>query len=161
MDVLNLINKLAQSEKQMIHSTFVAPVIKGGKICVRIEGVIYDFKLAKKDEEKEGWLALKPINYRTAKVVGEAEPYLIEEYKKLFPTIRMIVADQSDGVWIAFPANRQVAVKSFGVDGYQLVRLVDGVQRFDQIVARFDGANFWFDGVDVTSDFSALDYLRD
>ena len=161
MDVMSLINKFNQSEKQLIHSTFVAPVIKGSKICVRIDGVIYDFKLAKKDLEKEGWLTLKPINYKTAKVVDEAEPYLIEEYKKLFPTMRMILADQAEGVWVAFPSNRQVFQKSFGLDGYQLVRLVDGVQKFDQIVVRFDGANLWFDGVDVTSDFSVSDYLRD
>jgi hypothetical protein len=46
-------------------------------------------------------------------------------------------------------------------EGWIAVRLVEDVQAFDVIRARFDGAQFWFDAADARSDAAMAAFLRE
>src|SRR5207253_1329740 len=53
--------------------------------------------------------------------------------------------------------------RRFEIHGLIPLRLADedaGLQKFETIVARFDGSQFWFDARDERADPTAADYLR-
>jgi hypothetical protein len=61
--------------------------------------------------------------------------------------------------WVAIPA--QAGDRRFRIDGPILLRLgVEGLQRFEAVIARFDGHEFWYDRQDSARDPSIAAYLR-
>ena len=48
----------------------------------------------------------------------------------------------------------------FQIDGSVPLLLAEGVELFDTVLARFDGARFWFDQVDPRADPALSPYLR-
>jgi hypothetical protein len=98
-----------------------------------------------------------------------AQPSLrqIRDYLALFPAVRLVLLaraghDPSTGsghCWLAVPAHR--GDSRFQIDGSARVHLARGVQPFEQIVARFDGAHFWFQETDRRRNPAIAAYLRE
>ena len=150
------LNRLAAAEERFLASEFLAPVIPGGKVQVRIAGVICTLTIQPADFE--GWGVFRPTSYSTATLVRPAQLAERARYLELFPLLRLILTGKQEGQWLAIPAHR--ADSRFEIDGTVPVRLVEEAQRFEVIEARFDGAQFWYAGPDSRSDPAMASYLR-
>jgi hypothetical protein len=94
--------------------------------------------------------------------VGEASLLQIDRYLRLYPQIRLRLAYRlRDGTWLAYPANESDAIQRFGSARPVPVCLVEQGRMFDQVVARFDGAAFWYEDLDRRDDPLIADGLRE
>src|SRR5690348_11398073 len=94
---LDLINKFAAKEEELVGSKILAPVLKGATVRVRIGGVICELKT--NDLEFEGFAVPEVENLRSAKILGEPTLKQTAEYLALFPRLRLVLINQFDGIW--------------------------------------------------------------
>jgi len=151
MKVNDLFHKVEEAEKEFRNSEFIAPVAKHSKVEVRILGLVYEF--IPLDPNFEGWAILKPTSSTRAKVIGSPSLLQISKYLGRLSKARMILCEKRRDIWIGM--NKQL-------HGNQCpVLLADGVQLFDEIVARGDGRNLWLEEKDSSADPTFADYLRE
>ena len=148
--------RLAAAEERFLASEFLAPVVHGGVVQVRIAGVICSLHIEPADFA--GWGVFRPASHAQATLVRQAKLAERERYLELFPLVRLILADQRDGQWLATPAHR--GDSRFQIDGLVPVRLLEDAQLFEVIETRFDGSQFWYAGPDPRWDPSMASYLR-
>lgn len=150
------LNRLAAAEDRFLTSEFLAPVIRGGNVHVRIAGVICT--LSVRPADFEGWGVFRPASHSDAELVRQAKLAERQRYLDLFPLVRLILADRREEQWLALPAHR--ADTRFQIDGSIPVRLVEDAQLFEVIETRFDGSQFWYAAPDSRSDPARASYLR-
>ncbi len=150
------LSRLAAAEERFLASEFLAPVLRGGEVQVRIAGVIC--KLRVQPGDFEGWGVFRPLSHGEARLVRLARLGERQRYLELFPLVRLILAVRHEGQWLATPAHR--ADGRFRIDGLVPVRLVEDDQLFEVIHARFDGGQFWYAEPDPRRDPAAAAYLR-
>jgi hypothetical protein len=150
-------DRLAAAERAFVGSEFLAPVIKGLGVGVRIAGV--HCRLTVEPAEFEGWGVFRAESHTRAKLVRRATMAQRRKYLALFPSVRLILCRREKSQWLAVAANRGDA--RFAIEGLVPVRLADEGELFETIVARFDGGQFWFDEVDARGDPSAAAFLRE
>jgi hypothetical protein len=150
------LDRLAAAEERFLASEFLAPALAGGKVQVRIAGVICQLKIAPTDFE--GWGVFRPRTYTEAALVRPARLSERQRYLELFPLVRLILAWQADEHWLGLPAHR--ADGRLRIDGMVPVRLVEEPERFAVIQTRFDGAQFWYAGPEPRWDPATAAYLR-
>jgi len=155
--VTDALARLAAAEERFVSSEFFAPVVRGGVAQVRIAGVVCSLRIQPADFA--GWGVFKPLSHSEAKVVRLAKLAEQKRYLELFPLVRLILADQQGGEWLASPAHR--GDSRFRIDGLVPVRLVEDAQLFEVIETHFDGSQFWFAGPDGRWDPSMAVYLRE
>jgi hypothetical protein len=148
--------RLAAAEDRFLASEFLTPVIRGGKVQVRIAGVICT--LSVRPADFEGWGVFRPASHSEAELVRPAKLTERRRYLELFPLVRLILVDRHEEQWLALPAHRSDA--RFQITGVIPVRLVEEAQLFEVIEARFDGAQFWYAGPDARWDPAMASYLR-
>lgn len=153
---IDTLNRLAEEETRFLASEFLAPVIRGGQVTVRIAGVICARRVRPADFE--GWGVFRPRSHAEAALVRPAKMAERQRYLELFPLVRLIVAGQFEGRWQALPAHR--GNSRLQVRGLVPVRLVEEAQLFEVVEARFDGLQFWYAGPDSRWDPAAASYLR-
>lgn len=163
-----LVERLNAAGRALCERVLIAPVMPGGRIRTRIEGLVYEFRLS---ERFVGWGRFRPLNARVVEPAGEALPWQRGAYLELFPALRVILLwpDESaerPGVWWATPFNESDAHQRFGFrSGEPLPVLLcdplDGAQRFARVVVRVDGHTLWFDRPDLLADPQTADFLRD
>jgi hypothetical protein len=158
MSVHDLLNKMASAEDAFLQTEFMAPVLPGGRVQVRIAGIVCTLRVA--GAPQPGWAILKPLSLKRAKVVGEPSLSQVRDYLSLFPAFRLLLVSRTEeeGGWLALPASQGDA--RLQTDGPVQVRLVTGVQSFQQVIARFDGGRFWFQEVDRRRSPAIAAYLR-
>lgn len=157
IDPLALINRLAEDESRVLSSTFVAPVVPGGRVSVSISGVPYELRV--NDPKQQGWFVLKCNREGIATICGDASLAQIKQYLSFLPQFRLILLDQFDGKNWALQANTSDTRVS--IAGPVSVRLVENVSRFETICARFDGGNFWFESSDRSRNPKVANSLRE
>ncbi len=159
-DPLSLIAKLEKEEQKLSETVFMAPVISGCKVRVRICGIVYELSVSDTPDftDFSGWGLLRVIDIGHAQVVGQAKLSQIRSYLDLLPKVRLIVLDQYKGTYWAIPAAG--GDKRFEVAQPVPVNLVLQAASFDQIIARFDGGAFWFDSADRRRNPSVSRTLR-
>lgn len=155
-DVTDALSRLAAAEERFLASQFLAPVIRGGQVQVRIAGVICTLRIRPADFE--GWGVFRPGSHSEATLVRQATLAERQRYLALFPLVRLILATKLEEQWLAVSAHR--ADSRFQIDGMIPIRLVDEAQLFEVIEARFDGTQFWYAGPDSRWDPAAARYLR-
>ena len=141
MDIRKLIDKLAAEEEDVLKSSFLAPVARNGSVCVRIQGIVCKF--TPEDREFEGWGIFKPISLKKVRLQKTAERPLVRRYLDQLTSVELIVADHAGNppsAVLAHPAGSPVVF-----EGAVPVQMMEGVERFRHIIARFDGFNFWYD----------------
>jgi hypothetical protein len=151
------LNRLAAAEASALASEFLAPLVRGGVVGVKIAGVVCRFKVDVADFE--GWGVFKADSASTARLVRPARLAERRQYLDLFPLLRLIVCLRAGSHWLAITANR--ADSRFQIEGMIPVRLIEEAQLFDVVQARFDGAQAWFDGPEPRFDPSRASYLRE
>jgi hypothetical protein len=153
------LQRLAGAESAFLASDFLAPVVRGGGgVTVQIAGVRFTMTIEPRDFG--GWGVFRPVSPVEARLVQRATQAQRRQYIELFPAVRLVVCDRANDHRIhALLAN--VTDDRFQIDGQVSVHLVDDVDLFDTIVARFDGGRFWFDCVDARTDPAAAAYLRE
>jgi hypothetical protein len=151
------LNRLAAAEASALASEFLAPVVRGGVVHVRIAGVVCRFKLDVADFE--GWGVFKADSPSTAKLVRLARLAERRRYLDLLPLLRVIVCLHAEPHWLAIPAYQ--ADRRFQFEGMIPVRLIEEAQRFEVVQVRFDGTQAWFDGPDPRHDPGSSAYLRE
>lgn len=166
-DVRALISKLNQESKQLFEREIIAPLLPGGRIRTRLNGLVYEFK---PKGRFVGWGRFRPLNEREAETLGEALPWERGKYLEQFPALRVLLLwpDQDrrrPGTWWAIPYNESDARQRFGFSAEPLpIFLCDptaGAERFERIIARVDGKTLWFDGVDTLANPTHGEWLRD
>lgn len=155
-DVTDTLNRLAAAEQRFLTGEFLAPVVCGGKVHVRIAGVLCTLAICPADFE--GWGIFRPASVSDAALVRPATLAEQRRYLELFPLVRLVLAGKSDEQWLALPAHR--GDSRFRVEGVIPVRLVEEASLFEVIEARFDGTQFWFAGPDSRWDPALANYLR-
>lgn len=158
--IKKIIEKLEDAETKFFASTFLAPLVRGGLVRTRIAGIVHTFRVAAGNFE--GWAIFRPRSFKEAEVVEEASLRDVANYLKRFPILRVILAEKKERFWIACPMNVVDAKQRFRIKEFFLpCGLVQGAMQFEQIVARFDGATFWFEGADEKRDPRISDALRE
>ncbi|MBA7619854.1 hypothetical protein ES703_27195 [subsurface metagenome] len=149
-DSKSLFRKVEKAEKAFLNSEFISPVIRGSKVRVRVLGLVYQLEVA---DDFEGWAILKPISPARAKVVTSPSILQVSEYLERLSRVRFILSEKRGKLWHGI---------SQQLPGSQSpVLLTSGVGLFDDVLARFDGQNYWFQAKDLRSNPALTEYLRE
>jgi hypothetical protein len=149
-------DRLAAEEQVFLERDFLAPVLRGHPIHVRIAGVVCRLRI--EPAEFEGFGIFRPKSFDAAGLVRTAEPGEVRRYVQLFPRVRLILCRREDTLWLAAPAH--LGDRRFRVEGLVPVRFAEDAEQFEVVQARFDGSNFWFEAVDPAGNASRAAYLR-
>ena len=157
MNIQDLLSKMATAETAFLDTEFLAPVLPGRRVRVRIAGLVCTLRVS--GAAQPGWAILKPLSLERAQVIARPSPRQIHDYLALFPAIKLVLVSRAGRDWLALPANR--GDTRFQIDGPVRVHLATGVEPFQQVVARFDGGHFWFQEVDRRRNPAIAAYLRE
>jgi hypothetical protein len=153
--ITDALARLAAAEKRFLACEFLAPVLRGGRVQVRIAGVVCALRVTPPDFE--GWGVFRPASHTEATLARPATLAERQRYLELFPLVRLILVGQQDELWYAVPAHGGDA--RFQIAGAVPVRLVEDAQPFEVVETRFDGAQFWYAGADPRRDPATARYL--
>ncbi len=156
-DIHALLDRVASAERDFMEAEFLAPVLEGGQVRVRIEGLVLTLRVAGSYEP--GWAILKPLSMDRAAILRKPGLQQVRTYLGLFPAVRLLLLTRGDADWLAVQA--QAGDKRFRIDGAVPVYLADGVEPFEQIIARYDGGRFLFQEVDRRRSPAIAAYLRE
>jgi hypothetical protein len=154
--VHDILNRLASAEEQFLASDFLAPMLQGGQVQVRIAGVVCRLKVEPADFQ--GWGVFRPTGHTAARLVRPAKLAERQRYLELFPLLRLILCRRAGEQWLALPAHQ--ADTRFRIQGMLPVRLVEEAQLFEVVASRFDGSQCWFERPDTRRDPGTASYLR-
>ena len=155
--VSKLLEKLAAAEEEFLGREFLAPVVHGGDVRVRIAGVVC--RLGIEPADFEGWGIFRPVSHRQARLVRRASLSQRRQYLELLPLMRLIGCRRDGGRWLAIPAHR--GDSRFSIEGLIPVHLVEEAELFEVVRARFDGSHCWFESVEPRRDPGHAAYLRE
>jgi len=159
-DIRKLINKLATEENKLRSIEFIAPCVSNSKLQTRIAGMLYTF--TPKPGNFEGWGIFKPINEKQAAFIEEPNLPLISEYLKNFQSLRFRLTYPLRGQsWLGYPVNEADMEQRYGYCKPAAIHLVADAEQFEVIIARFDGAAWWFDECDRRADVMVTQGLRE
>ena len=134
-----ILERLAAAEERAFAAEFLAPMLRGGTVQVRIAGVVCRLRVS--PPEFEGWGVFRPESARTAWLIRPARLAERRAYLDLLPILRVIVCVREGDRWLAIPADGADA--RFRIEGLVPVRLVEEPQLFDVLLTRFDGSQCW------------------
>jgi hypothetical protein len=155
-NVNKLLDQLAAKEDEFLKLQFLAPALAGGVAAVRIGGVVCRVKIEPRDFT--GWGVFEPVSHSEAILARRASLAERRRYLQLFPAVRLIVCLREGPQWFGSPAS--LGDSRIRIEGVAAIELAEEVQLFDVVIARYDGARFWFDEVDPRHDPAAAAYLR-
>lgn len=155
-DALAIVAKLAQEERRLAEGTFLAPVVGGGRVRIRLQGIVYELKV---DDGFEGWAMLQMTAPGKAKVVDQPSPALVGKYLRLFPRVRMVLLQQFGKQWFGLPASN--ADNRLNSSGPIPINLIGASTRFSTVNCRYDGTSLWFESIDRRRDPSVARGLND
>jgi hypothetical protein len=156
MSIAEILQRLELAEQAFAGQELIAPLVEHGQVRVRIAGVIC--RLHVSGRPAEGWLLLKASSSSQAEVLREASLAETERYLALFPVVRLILLRREKD-WLATPAS--FGDRRIRIDGPVPLRLA-GVELapFETVIARFDGASFWYERRDPARNPAIAGYLR-
>lgn len=144
----DILNHLEAAERQFPGSEFLAPVLRGGRVQVRIAAVVCSIRVRPRDFV--GWGVFRAASHTEADLVRTARLAERQQYLELFPLVRLILCRTDGPHWLALPAHR--GDTRLRIQGLVPVHLVEDAQAFETVESRFDGSRFWFDRIDGRRD---------
>lgn len=154
--VNDAMKKLAAAELAFVGSKFLAPVICGRGVTVRIAEVRCLLKVSPRDFE--GWGVFRADSHTQATLLHEATATQRQQYLRLFPAVSLIMCGNKRDTPLATPAD--LSDNRFHFDGPVPLELCGRIELFDTVTARFDGTHFWFDRLEPRADPATAAYLR-
>ena len=155
-DVGNLLDRLASEEQRFLERPFLAPAMGGPAVRVRIAGMNCTLRVEPTDFA--GWGIFQPLSHGEAILVRPATLAERRSYLDLFPVVRLIACWRVGSSWFGSAAHS--GDTRICLTGLAPINLIEDIQLFDSIRARYDGARFWFDEHDMRHDPAASSYLR-
>jgi hypothetical protein len=161
MSIDDLLDKLANAERNFEGTEFLAPIIGTNRVQVRVAGIICQLAIVKNLPPKyHGWGILRALSTKKATFERQASLAEIGAYLRLFPAVRLILLRQRKHYWLAMPAHR--GDSRFRIQGPVSLWLPEeGLQRFETVLAGFDGRLFWYRDRDSSRDPALAAYLRE
>jgi hypothetical protein len=151
------LDRLEAREREFLGAQFLAPVLRGGQVAVRIAGVVCNLRITPRDFE--GFGVFQARSHSEATLVRDATMIERRRYLELFASVRLVVCRRDRDAIDAVPVNQ--ADGRFSIEGRIELRLTgQEANLFDAILARFDGNRFWFDRPDPRAEPAAAAYLR-
>jgi hypothetical protein len=155
---IDLVRSLAREEAAVRGQEFLAPLLRGGRARMRIQGLIYEFIVT---DAQPGWWICQARDARHADVVGEAAIWQRGDYLALWPEIRLVLVEQlHDHAWLALPYQLDDGTRLLNQAGPVTIMLTEGGQRFDRIIGRVEGSTIWYDEHDRRADPATAEQLR-
>jgi hypothetical protein len=154
---LDALDRLAAQEAAFLGREFLAPVVRGGEVRVRIAGVVCRMRVS--PEDFTGWGVYRAASLSAAELVRPARLAERQRYLDLFPRVRLIALRVAEGHCLAMAAQR--GDRRIRLTHPADVHLAEDVQPFDTLLCRYDGARFWFDALDPARDPGHAAYLRE
>jgi hypothetical protein len=154
--VRETLERLAALEEGFQRREFLAPVLRGAGVQVRIAGIVC--RLRVEPPHFQGWGVCRPVSYTAARLARPATLAERQRYLELFPRVRLILCRREGGHWLGTPAHRGDG--RFRLSGPVPVRLAEEARLFEVVQTRCDGAQFWFERPDPRRDPAAAAYLR-
>jgi hypothetical protein len=151
------LSRLAASEERALSAEFLAPMLRGGTVKLRIAGVLCRLRVSPGDFE--GWGVFRATSATRASLVRPARLHERRQYLDILPLLRMIVCLRERDEWLAIPAQRTES--RFRIEGLVPVHLVEEAELFEVLLTRFDGSRCWYDGPDPRRDPGTAAYLRE
>lgn len=149
---------MGKREDSIDKMEFVSPIYATREVACRLNGIIHKLAIPK---TKPGWYNIKPRDLKRARVTGEADLGDVDSYLNKLLKVRFVIVHREDDVFYGVPLkNNTVGLSISQLTPIFLVN-EDMVQTFDMVVTRCDGANFWYQDLDVSNDPSKSEYLRD
>ncbi len=148
--------RLEAAEQQFLASDFLAPMPRGGRVQVRIAGVVCTLKVTPADFE--GWGIFRPLSHTHAQLTRPATLAERQSYLALFPSVKVILCRREGRRWLAVPAHAND--RRLRLAGPVAVHLVEEPQLFEAVTARCDGAQCWYEGPDLHHDPGIAAFLR-
>lgn len=159
-DLLNLLDRVATEESQLLETSFLAPCVKGGHIRTRVSGLVYQFRPS--PSEFEGWGIFSPTDAQTAIFMEDASLAQIETYLQPCLSARwLLVRRLQNQTWLAYPAHEGDIRQRWGKVKPVPIHLVENGAAFTTILAGWDGCSWWFQEMDYRADPQLPDYLRE
>ena len=157
MSIHDLLDKMQSAEEEFLQTEFLAAVLPGRRVRVRIAGIVCTLRVV--GQAEPGWAILRPLAMDRARVIDRPSLGQIRDFLALFPQVRLLLVAQTGWGGLAIAAHR--GDRRFQIDGPVPVYLVTGVEPFQSIIARFDGSHFWFQEVDRRRNPGIAAYLRE
>ncbi len=158
----SLIESLGREEASLQGQEFLAPLLREGRARLRLQNLVYEVAVA---NAAPGWWRCRLCDARSAEVVDEALPWQRGDYLALWPALRMVLLEplrnSTEHAWLALPYNPSDARQRFGLVGPRIVRLLEGGQPFERIIARVEGSTLWYDEPDRRADPATAEVLRE
>lgn len=157
MGILETIDRIGQQEEMITEKEIISPVFFNRKIVTRIEGIVLFLDIPQIDP---GWYSFKAINNKRAKVISPADIDKIQKYLKFLPKIRLILVFKKKKAFYGIPMKGN----NWGFKITDLLPIYlfdDTAEEFAKCICRYDGANLWFDSIDMSGDPIKTDYLRE
>jgi hypothetical protein len=160
IDPSELLKQMAAKERKFRAQDFVAPYTQGSVFAIvpMHKGMLYRFRI--KGFKDAGIGLFHPTSPNDAEFVSDAPFDQARTYLDALPKTLLVLSYQTEQGWIALPLSEESTRKTLGIAGPVLVLNVSDAQRFDPIVARFDGVNFWFDELFTGADPVKADEMR-
>lgn len=161
MSIDDLLNKLEAAEREFQGTEFLAPIIGTNRVQVRIAGIVCQLKITKKLPAKyHGCGILRANSTKAATFQRPASLAEKDAYLRLFPAVRLILLQQRRNDWLAVPAHK--GDSRFHIEGPVILRLPEeGMQRFETVIASFDGRLFYYRTREPARDPALAAYLRE
>lgn len=139
-----ILAKVSAQEKELRQREFLSPYTSDSKFAVvKMVGTNYKFRII--GSTGSGFGIFQPVDPTCARFVREADATQSQSYLALLPKAYFILVCPTDLGWCAFPFNVSAAKAQLGVEQEIIVRNVSDVERFDVVVARYDGMRFWYE----------------
>jgi hypothetical protein len=148
--------RLAEAEREFRATEFLAPVLRGQRVSVRIAGVVCAINVEPKDFA--GWGVFQPYDRNRARFVRHPRMSERAEYLALYPRVRLILSGRQGNQWFGRSATQGAG--RVRLTGDAPLAFAEDIQVFDTVRARFDGGTFWHEGRE-TGRARFASYLRD
>lgn len=156
MDIMGIISRLGEKEKKLLSSEIISPVYGNRQIATKVAGAVYRLNISR---TSPGWYKFRVKNSREAERVSEADLSDRDSYLNKLPRLRMVLVRRDNYRYLAVPCRNPFKIEPS--EACWILLVDDQPMDFDTVVVRFDGVRFWYHEVDLRSDPSKSDYLRE
>lgn len=143
-DPLSLIKRFSDAEKKLSSEVFLAPYVPGGKITVKVKGVVYSTTVVEAGPlaDAAGFGLFQVTEPGKARYADRPRREQIDAYMKLMPRVSLTLIEEFDNRW--WGSQAQSADTRFKLQEPVPLRLVERPASFLEVYARFDGQTFWY-----------------
>lgn len=127
-------------EKERNQTRFIAPVIPGAKVAVKIAGIVCILSIQPRPKEA-GFRVIQRTGTKTAVVIGDPSRAELSAAMNAMPRASLITYGGDSGV------QAMAAAGGVEIEGAVDIKQLSGVQPFEIVFVRFDGFNFWYERI--------------